>query len=91
MKVVLNVITNFEGESLKPGDIKDVPLKIYQRWINRGIAHKYEEFTAELKTGEAITKPLEEVEVKVGEIGELVEVIKKPKYKRKKSKWKKPA
>jgi len=88
MKVVLNVITNFEGESLKPGDIKDVPLKVYQRWINRGIAHKYEEFTAELKTAEGIKLPLEEVEV--GEIGELIEVIKKPKYKRKKSKWKKP-
>jgi len=39
MKVVLNVVTNFEGTSLKPGDEIGVSQKVAERWINRGIAH----------------------------------------------------
>jgi len=39
MKLILNVLTSFEGESLKPGDETDVSQKIAERWINRGIAH----------------------------------------------------
>lgn len=120
MKVILNVITNFEGKSLKSGDGIDVSRKVAERWINRGIAHypekqkgnivlpqkipklnkdliiplktkkKLKEFSTELKTGEAISKPLKGIKVKLGEIGELIEPIKKPKrrYRKKKSKTK---
>jgi len=96
MEVILNVITNFEGTSLKPGDEIDVPRKVVERWINRGIAHypikdkkKIEEFTAELKTSEGISIPLEEVKVELGKVNELTESIKKPK-KRKNVKYNKP-
>jgi len=91
MEVILNVITNFEGTSLKPGDEIDVPRKIAERWINRGIAHypikdkkKIEEFTAELKTSEGISIPLEGVKAELGKVNELAEPIKKSKRKRKK-------
>jgi hypothetical protein len=39
MKVQLNVTTNFNGASLRPGNEIDVPLNVAQRWITKGIAH----------------------------------------------------
>lgn len=39
MKVILNVLTNFGGMTLKPGDTADMPPDIAQRWITRGLAH----------------------------------------------------
>jgi hypothetical protein len=43
MKVILNVTTSFEGKSLKPNDITDIPLNVAQRWISKGIAHPVKE------------------------------------------------
>jgi len=39
IKVILNVLTTYEHETLYPGNSKDVPEKIAQRWVNSGIAH----------------------------------------------------
>lgn len=39
MKVQLNVTTNFNGVSLRPGNEIDVPLNVAQRWFSKGIAH----------------------------------------------------
>lgn len=66
MKVILNVITYFDGVSLKPGDEIDVPLKVYQRWINRGIAHKCEEVKVEKvkELTESIKKPKKRISKK---------------------------
>jgi hypothetical protein len=57
MKVQLNVVTNFNGASLRPGNEIDVPLNVAQRWITKGIAHP-----AKVKV-EPI-EPVKEVKVK---------------------------
>lgn len=55
MKVILNTITNYEGQSLKLGDGIDLPLNIAQRWINGGIAHPAKEEV----------KPIVKTEIKI--------------------------
>lgn len=76
MKIVIN----------KTGKTEEVSKRVASRLINKGKAHYVlEDFTAELKTSEGIPIPLEEVEVKVGEVGELAEPVKK-KSKRKRKK-----
>jgi len=77
MKIIIN----------KTGKTEEVSLRVAQRLFNKGKAHpvkNLEEFTAELKTSEVISEPLEEIKVELGEVGILEELIKKPKRSRKK-------
>jgi predicted double-glycine peptidase len=57
MNVILNVVTNFGGKSLKPGNEINVPLNVAQRWITRGIAHPVKE---EVKPIEKVIEKPEE-------------------------------
>ena len=44
-KVILNVLTNYKGINLKPGDFVNIDERTCTRWINKGIAHleKYQD------------------------------------------------
>jgi len=70
MKVKLNTKTSYGGQSLKLGDIIDIPLNIAQRWINKGIAHAVKE---EVKPVVIKVKPVEKPVVEV--IKELPKVV----------------
>lgn len=39
MKVVMNVLTNYQDKILQQGEIADIELKVAERWINMGLAH----------------------------------------------------
>jgi len=75
MKVILNVITSFGNKDLKPGDVIDVSLKVGQRWINRGIAHK-----AVAVNTSGIPEPNKEIKADLV-FDEIEEVTMKPKVK----------
>lgn len=95
MKVKLNVLTNYERQTLNAGDEVDIPLNVAQRWINKGIAHVPKEevkpvekkvIKAESKIGNTILSPLHEIlpEIKEENIDKLK--TSKPTWKPKKSK-----
>jgi hypothetical protein len=48
LKVVLNRVTNFEGATLHPGDVINIPLNVSQRWINAGLAHEFKEVKVDI-------------------------------------------
>jgi len=83
MKVQLNVITSFNGVSLKPGNEIDVPLNVAQRWFSRGIAHPVKaepkpapvKVKKSIKVKEAVTKPKKTKKIKEEEPIEEVKQI----------------
>lgn len=57
MKVVLNRITNFEGATLKPGDVIAVPLNVSERWINAGLANEFKEVKVDIPQEDIFREP----------------------------------